>query len=562
VLTPKLPHIRLLLPAFPRYNQNALRLRLHPDLLLTPDLLLAVVLVFCVLWASSCAAPLGPGYLVEKQEIRVQFDPPAQTIHIDAEYQLRNTGNRAIRELEIILPTGRRVRVGPISTKWDGEDIARNPQPNYPRNSVLRFSQPWTISDGHSLHISYDILQPDAGTPGLSFAPDAFYLPASGWSPELPQARGLFGFGGVAPKNWDLLITVPEGFIVHSSGAMKKAQRARNGGAPTFRVRQTVDDRYPFVIAGRYTATEIRDPHQKIILWSRNSQSSQESPQAVLKEASSQLARTVDVFNSIFGAPPNRVSAFWIVECPVVAGCFSQFSPGIAKLLGGSGHDESSSELISSDTVMVDTSKGAPQLAAAVAPPLAASWLGYGRNPGFFEQSEPLSLLPIFAAARSREEIDGPQVRGEIIRRNLRLIPEIVPAPYSAAVPPTSALFAMPQAKPPETAEVLRAKSLLFFYALQDRYGSKVFHDAIAHMLYARASRGFNIDDLIAAFEEASTHQNVAEFVRHWMKRPGVPADFRSRYENSSAAVQSGVPTQFAVTATESPALHSKGDLP
>jgi hypothetical protein len=151
-----------------------------------------------------------------------------------------------------------------------------------------------------------------------------------------------------------------------------------------------------------------------------------------------------------------------------------------------------------------------------------------------------MALLPIFAAARSREQIDGPQVRGETIRRVLRLVPQSAVVSPSATAsansgPPASALFALPHAGPSENAEVLRAKSLLFFYALQDRYGEKVFHDAIGHMLYARAARGFDLDDLIAAFEE-EVHQNVAEFVRHWMKRPGVPTDFRARYEGSQVS--------------------------
>jgi hypothetical protein len=47
------------------------------------------------------------------------------------------------------------------------------------------------------------------------------------------------------------------------------------------------------------------------------------------------------------------------------------------------------------------------------------------------------------------------------------------------------------------------------------------------------------LDDLIAAFEQ-ETHQNVAAFVRLWMKHPSVPADFRARYENSAAAATLG----------------------
>ena len=463
----------------------------------------------------------------------MQFAAGAQAIHIEAEYRLRNTGNRPLRELEIILPAGRRVHTGPVLTKWDGTEIATGAMVDHPRNSVIRFAKVWSEGESHSLQISYDIRQPEPGGAGLTFASDAFYLPASGWSPALPQPRGLFGFGGVPPKNWDLLITVPEGFTIHSSGAVKKMQRAKSGGE-TFRVRQTVDDRYPFVVAGKYSATEIRNTHQKIILWTRDSKST-----GVLKQASTQISGTINAYATIFGTPSDRKSTFWIVECPVVDGCFSNFNSNISRLLTDNPSAAPSSELVSSDTVMVDTNKGAPQVAAAAGPPLAASWLGYGRNPGFFEQTEPMAMLPIFAAARSREQIDGPQVRGETIRRVLRLVPQSAAVAPSAAPannePPASALFAMPHAGPRESAEVLRAKSLLFFYALQDRYGEKVFHDAIGHMLYARAARGFDLDDLIAAFEE-EIHQNVAEFVRYWMKRPGVPPDFRARYEGTQVS--------------------------
>ena len=159
-------------------------------------------------------------------------------------------------------------------------------------------------------------------------------------------------------------------------------------------------------------------------------------------------------------------------------------------------------------------------LAATAGPALAATWLGYGRNPGFYEQTQPLSLLPIFAAASGREEIDGPQVRGDTIRRALRLVPENLPKGVA------------------DDKDAQRAKSFLFFYALQDRFGRQPFHLAVNHMLYARASRGFELDDLIAALEQ-ETHENVAAFARLWLKHPGVPADFRARYQNASSASSS-----------------------
>jgi len=198
-----------------------------------------------------------------------------------------------------------------------------------------------------------------------------------------------------------------------------------------------------------------------------------------------------------------------------VTGCFSNSSSADSKLISGE-NEKASAEMASIDTVMVDLTAGAPQIAAA-APSLAASWLGYGRSPGFFEQDPPLSALPAFAAARGREAAGGSEARAEIIRRVLHAIP------------------AQPQPGQTEDAAVLRAKSFLFFYGLQDRYGAEVFNAALRHMLEARRGGGFSLDDLIAAFE-AESHQDVAPFVRLWMKHPGVPREFRARYEDSTAS--------------------------
>jgi hypothetical protein len=212
---------------------------------------------------------------------------------------------------------------------------------------------------------------------------------------------------------------------------------------------------------------------------------------------------------------PKDSHQFWLVECPDLRGCFTGTTSNFVRLTA-EGNEKTTAELASQDTAMLDLSGGAPEIAAA-APPLASSWLGYGQNPGFFDQTAPLSALPAFAASRGREAVEGPQVRAQIIRRLLRIVPANSPAPQ------------------PEADDVLRAKSLLFFYGLQDRYGPTVFSAGLSRMLNARRGGGFDLDDLIAAFEE-ETHQDVAEFVRLWMKHPGVPQEFRARYENSAAS--------------------------
>jgi hypothetical protein len=355
--------------------------------------------------------------------------------------------------------------------------------------------------------------RPAPNETSLGFTPDAFFLPAQGWSPELLPARGFLATGGVPPVKWNLIVSVPENFLLHTSGVTNKqsSKTSRASGQRTIRIIQTAKDGYPFVIAGKYVAATLTAGQGKVNLWTRAPQNPE-----TLRQPSEALARAIKGYDSTFGTRPNDLHQLWMVECPDVVGCFTSTTSNFARLTSDA-NEKVSAEMASQDTAMVDLTGGTPEIAAA-APSLASSWLGYGQNPGFFEQVPPLSALPAFAAARGREAVEGPQIREQIVRRLLRTIPAS-PAPHQ-----------------PETDDVVRAKSLLFFFALQDRYGPRVFSSALTHMLAARRGGGFDLDDLIAAFE-SEAHHNVAEFVRLWMKHPGVPADFRARYENSSASV-------------------------
>lgn len=462
---------------------------------------------------AGCTAALGPGYTIEKQEVRIHFLPdPQPRILLEADYQLRNTGNRPLSSLELRLPGRRRFHVASSRADWDGAELAFESEPFNPRETLLNFPAPWPVSARHTLHLSAEIAAPPQGENSLSFTSDAFFLPAQGWSPELLPAEGLFSTGGVPPRRWDLLVRVPESFIVHSSGKITKTSHA--GGELLIRATQLPQDHYPFVIAGRYLSTSLDSASQKVFFWTRANQNT-----VNLGPMSESLMRAIQGFNSNFGARTQTSQPLWIVECPAVEGCFTRRDSAYTRLVGAA-EEPVSAEMISMDTVVADVSGGAPKLAGNVAPSLAASWLGYGQNPGYYEQDPPLYALPAFAASVGREAVEGPAVREETIRRILHVIPQ------------------KPQKLEPQKAEdpaVLRAKSFLFFYALQERYGQENFGKALRHMLEARRGRGFNLDDLISALEQ-ETHQNVAEFVRLWMKHPGVPDEFRARHEDAASA--------------------------
>ncbi len=486
------------------------------------------------IFSCSCTAPFGPGYTVEKQDIDVHFEPgPPPHISVKSNYRLKNTGTRPFADLELRLPGRRRFNSQKVTLSWDGQALAAEESAANARNTLVHLPREWSVSDSHTLDISMDFLTAAQGESYLGFAPDAFFLPAQGWAPELLPARGAFATGGEPPAKWNLTVHVPKGFIVHASG--NKIKTSKHGEELTIRATQRVADIYPYVIAGRYVTKQIGSGREKIYLWTRKEQDTGD-----LKAVSDSLVKASERYNAVFGvrsvataptgflgrhhaANPKEDPPLWLVECPVIPGCFSN-RPRASR--GISGHDDEAKpgEMVSLDTAMIDPSPGAKTMVSVAAPALAATWLGYGQSPGFYEQDPPLSAFPAFAAAVGNEALNGTAARTEAIRRAL------------AAVPQNTAAVGQQSERTDEHAveRVLRAKSLLFFYGLQDRYGDEVFRKAIRHMLYARRSGGFDLDDLIAAFDQEA-HGNTAEFVRLWMKHPGVPADFRARYENTSA---------------------------
>jgi hypothetical protein len=477
-------------------------------------------------FVAGCTSSFGPGYTINKQDIDVHFEPgPPPHIAIKSSYELTNNGTLPLFVVELRLPAKHRFKSSNVELTWDGQAISSEPSPNYPRNTLLKLPQPWTVSARHSLHIAMNLETPAPDEQSyLGFAPDAFFLPAEGWAAELLPAKGIFATGGAPPDKWNLTLHVPQGFVVHTSG--DKIKTSKHGDETTVQARQRIVDIYPSVIAGRYVTKQIGSDRQKIDLWTRKPQDPGD-----IRAVSDSLIKTLANFNLVFGArslatpptgffgrhptPGKNGLPLWLAECPVIPGCFTERNPLNAQLLGTKDQGRSG-EMISLDSAMIDPGPGLKKMALATAPALAASWLGYGQNPGFYEQDPPLSAFPAFAAAVGDEALNGAAERIETIRRALALV----------------ANNSSPAAK--EDGAALYAKSFLFFYALQDRYGQETFRKAVRHMLDARRNTGFNLDDLIAAFDEEA-HGNTAAFVRLWMKHPGVPADFRAKYENTSA---------------------------
>jgi len=142
-------------------------------------LFLVLALGVAVLEAAGCVAPLGPGYTIVRQQIRVQFVPaPEPRTRIEAEYLLKNTGNQALSELELRLPGRRRFNFDEPRATWDATAVTIGISADNPRNALIPLPQPWTKSAYHTLHLSVEYLPGATGETALSFSSDAFFLPA------------------------------------------------------------------------------------------------------------------------------------------------------------------------------------------------------------------------------------------------------------------------------------------------------------------------------------------------------------------------------------------------
>jgi hypothetical protein len=288
-------------PVMRRYNE--LVTRVPPQPVSVVALGLVVLLTACC--GAGCATPFGPGYVVKQQEIRVSFlTHPQPLLLISAQYRLENTGNQALDSLDVRLPGGR-YRSASFAFSWDAAPLSHRVSPDNPRDTELRFDQLWKIGETHDLKISYE-LAPPTGDDVVSFSEDAFYLPSLGWTPQLPQARGLFGFGGVPPKQWPLVAVLPPDFLVHASGEGPK--RSGKGSAVQYSFRQTSADLTPFLIAGKYVETrQTLGESQTIYVWTRGKLDAAE-----LRNSGQALSETLATYDRLFGARPKSRSSLWI----------------------------------------------------------------------------------------------------------------------------------------------------------------------------------------------------------------------------------------------------------
>ncbi len=466
----------------------------------------AALLVLAALWASSCAAPLGPGYSVEKQALEIHFVPqPEPHLLIHASYSLVNSGHQPLTAIRFLLPAAANFRRKETHADWDGQSAAlalpAGPQTALRADTAeIPLPAAWPQKQKHLLTISYELSTGSAAGAYLAVSKDTFFASAGSWAPALLPPAGFLAKGGKPPKKWELSLLLPAGFLAHASGENRGTRRSAGGW--TYRFEQRPEDFAAFAAGGRYVEQQMRARGEAVVFWTL--QPLQGEP---VRAAGERIAERVRYLETEYGprgpgGPPMR-----LLECIVPReefGCGQL--PGVVLLPAAWFRGDPGKEFF--ENVVFE---------------FAYTWFGDTANVDLEKEPLPMDALPAYAGWEALANSEGGNARMERIRR---LILDYDERSKKCV---ENSILDLSSSDPGCEYPLAWAKSGLFFFALEDRFGREAMHRGMRHLVQSRRGQFMTLSDLISALEQES-HQNVAEYVRLWLKHPGIPGEFRARY--------------------------------
>lgn len=461
---------------------------------------------------GGCAVPLGPGYTIQKQTLDLHFLPaPQPHFVVDASFDLKNSGNQPLQSLRIVLPPADAIHRTATSAEWNHQPVETKTVPATPadRGDSLEVTLPesWPMKQTRSLTLHYELSTGSHLGSFLSAGSETFFAYPGSWNPELFPPKHLFGTGGVPPKNWTLSVHVPVGYLVHASG--NSGKRRDSSGEWIYSFTQPLRGFAPFVAGGKYQEREVRADGASILFWTLRSLDS-----ATAQKAASAIAARVRYYDAEYGAATNGDRTIRLLECVPPKESFGCGGLPLMVLV----HENWIARGLSDAGFYQDANFE-----------LAYSWFGGTARIRFDESPLPMDALAPYAGWEAQASAEGGTARAERIRtlivdfdKHAAECKEKVILPLSGGLQGCSYSAAW-------------SKSGLFCFALEDKIGRATLHAALKKLLESRRGRDLSLEDLIAAVD-AESRQPQGPFVRTWLKHPGIPEDFRTRYASIAAS--------------------------
>jgi hypothetical protein len=490
--------------------------------------------------AAGCSGSVAPGYTIEKQRIEVTYSKAApDRVSVRAWYRMRNTGSQALEEIHFRLPY--KDKTENIRVEWGSKSLATQSVAGTEVEFSTRFGAPWNQKDRKELTLIYDlkIVNPTISL-GEGRGP-VFFLPSGGWYPYLLAPAATLSQGGAPPSKWDLVVSIPQGYVAHASGTQRGQDRsgARDKTGSSYRFEQKpATDFEPFVVAGPYSLQQVRWESETVFVWLAKA-----SVEPSVREFGEWFGEEAAYFTAEFGLKDATKGQIWMIGCPRGLPTGND-QPGEFQATNSSKRRNSSLDCFTVPQSfigpMLIDSPVVPDLFVApshIDPPpmhltwpsddvqLAATWFPFAVHDAPDGPWFPMSGTPDYMAL-SFTISKNPSKRGDYVHQLIGRVDS----------DPEGTKENLESAKKIETA---RIRSELFYLALEDRCGEANVHRALARIVRDLRGQTWGVSDLRSAME-AECGGDLADFFREWLLRPGIPDSFRARYMSAPGAKSAG----------------------
>jgi hypothetical protein len=490
---------------------------------LSPDLQsrlpLLVLGLVCLISADSCAVPIAPGYSIEKQQIEVHFlAQPQPHLEVTIHFDLLNSGNQPLEVVAVRMPAGSVYDLSAREFQIGGQLISAEPEKGETEERViLRFPNSWKLKERREVRISYKFQRGITKSEIAAFAAEeSFYVSPGGWLPVLLPPNNAFSEVKGPLKLNSLVVRAPQDFQVRGIGELKS--RKKDAGETLTRFQIAKRSVSPFVVAGKYVTQQVRVAGLTVNFWSHQAHDPRDA-----QSAAQNVAKIVARFDEILGPRPDKNRAVWMIESPA-----SNHILGLNIPEGGRATALSAYGPIP-DTALLDSEVFQPNFVPIVAEKLIPSWSGLGPSVEA-DSLWPMTDLNAYVATLASLSNESPGGRARMV---FSLVQQFQAAKEMEAWQRLDFADKKSFLARPETDNTFKGQ--LFFFALEDQFGSAKLHKALRHIVEARRGEGYTLNDLIGALEQ-ELRQSVTSFTRSWLKHPGLPEEFRRRYEGASTA--------------------------
>ncbi len=465
----------------------------------------------CAFLAAGCVQPLGPGYTFagRRAEILVSGAAPGR-IHFHVADELENAGDRPLRSLEVRLPEGPVFGEQNLRVEIEGAEVS--PQRSSPTDARLMrapFNPPWAQNENRKIVTEWDLVPGSSERGTIVASANGFFVADETALPLWQTPTGVFARGGTKPDKELLSIFAAPDFRVLAPGKALKRTPDGNYVVQHFIINPDIDF-IPYVVAGRYQEKFIPSRQGEVQFWTFHPL---DGPAA--HSAAERLSTSMKVLTEYFGPAPKGKAIVRIAESP------SELPPelGASGDLGGASFPEGAlldprafQQGIASEAVL--------QLAEYE---LARTWFGWRVRPrpeAEILMGRGVGLFGLVVAAEGRGADERRRMVASLIERY----------DMSRAAAPDKRLMEPPAGYSRAERISTGYRAALFFVALEDLCGRDALRAALRDIIKVRASSDTGYEELRSAAESASG-KDLAEMFRRWLVLPGIPEDFRSRYQ-------------------------------